>query len=49
MTVTVRREREGGRVVEAHLSQKVLDPGSRGSTFDQPATDPATAPAMGGS
>ncbi len=51
--VWVRYERPTGRVVEAHLCQKVLAPASRGSTLQQPATtEPMspdeTAPATGG-
>lgn len=36
--VTVRQERQDGRVTEATLAQLVLDPTIRGSTLDRPAT-----------
>jgi general secretion pathway protein I len=39
VTVTVRRETNGGSPVEFTLSQMVLDPSVRGSTFDTPAAD----------
>jgi hypothetical protein len=42
--VMVGRERNFGKRIEVSVSQLIIDPALRGSTFDQPPTGPATVP-----
>lgn len=50
VTVRVSRERPDGEKIECVLSQKVLDPSMRGSTFDTPAqaAQSSSTPTSGG-
>lgn len=45
--VWVKLDRPDGRVLESHLSQVVIDPSIRGSTFDRPSDMPMSGTASG--
>lgn len=42
--IWVKAELQGGRVIESHLTQMVLDPKVRGSTLDPPPPPPPATP-----